>query len=138
MAAIFSSLIILITFWWLGATAYDADILFIESQMVETSNWVSDNISEDRLIAAHDIGALGYFTERKILDLAGLISPDVIPIIRDERALENYLNENSVDYLIAFPDWYPELTNLGKLVNQTRAVMGAGSPKEGMAVYLWP
>jgi hypothetical protein len=39
------------------------------------------------LIAAHDIGALGYFGQRNLLDLAGLISPEVIPFIRDEDRL---------------------------------------------------
>jgi len=33
--------------------------------------------ADDDLIAAHDIGAIGYFAPRPILDLAGLISPDV-------------------------------------------------------------
>ena len=45
---------------------------------------MAHNTPPDALIAAHDIGAVGYFGQRRLLDLAGLVSPEVIPFIRDE------------------------------------------------------
>lgn len=97
-------------FWLLGARAYVQDVAFIESEMVITAKWVSENIPANELIAAHDIGALGYFDTHPILDLAGLVSPEVIPIMRDEDQLRKYLASNDVNYLIAFPDFYPLLS----------------------------
>jgi hypothetical protein len=41
-----------------------------------TGEWLRDNTPPDAVIAALDIGALGYASERRILDLAGLVSPD--------------------------------------------------------------
>ena len=97
-------------FWLLGASTYAKDVALIESEMVTTAKWVAENIPADKLIAAHDIGALGYYDEHELLDLAGLISPEVIPFMRDEEKLAEFLVENNAGYLIAFPDFYPVLS----------------------------
>jgi hypothetical protein len=90
------------------------------------------------LIAAHDIGALGYFSERELVDLAGLISPEVIPFIRDESALENFLTLKEVGYLMTFPNWYPSLTSQAQLIYQTQGLFSPKLGGENMAVYQWP
>lgn len=41
-----------------------------------TGDWLRENTPPGAVIAALDIGALGYRAERRILDLAGLVSPD--------------------------------------------------------------
>jgi len=81
-------------FWLLGIRAYLDDVALIDGEMVAAAAWLADNTAEDELIAAHDIGAIGYFTKRPIVDLAGLVSPDVVPFIRDEPALVEYLETN--------------------------------------------
>ena len=132
-----SGLCILGLFWFLGARAYARDTAIIESEMVTAAQWIEENTEPDALIAAHDIGALGYFGGRDLVDLAGLISPDVIPFIRDETRLASYLDTQEVRYLMTFPEWYPELTAHAVLVYQTQ---GPYSPKlggENMAVYRW-
>lgn len=106
-------------FLFIGAKAYAKDTAVIEQQMVRTAKWVAENTPNDALIAAHDIGALGYFGNRRILDLAGLITPEVIPFIRDSRMLSSYIVEKKADYLIVFPDWYnPSINVQGKVVFQ--------------------
>jgi len=40
--------------------------------------WLRDNTESDAVIAALDIGALGYASERQVLDLMGLVSPEVL------------------------------------------------------------
>jgi hypothetical protein len=98
-----------LAFWGLGARAYLDDVRIIETEMVWPAKWISQNTPPGAVIAAHDIGALGYFGQRKILDMAGLISPEVIPFIRDEKQLGRWLAEKQADYLLTFPGWYPEL-----------------------------
>jgi hypothetical protein len=73
-------------FLW-GARFYADDVSFIEEEMVATAKWIAANTPADAVIAAHDIGALGYFDRHRILDLAGLVSPEVVPFIRDETRL---------------------------------------------------
>jgi hypothetical protein len=105
--------------------------------MVATAKWVAENTPPDALVAAHDIGALGYFGDRPLLDLAGLISPDVIPFIRDEARLRAYLDSQAADYLVTFPGWYPSLTNATLPVFQTQAGFSPSLGGENMAVYRW-
>lgn len=121
----------------LGSRAYARDVAIIESEMVATARWISSHTESQALVAAHDIGALGYFGERRILDLAGLIDPQVIPILRNEAALANYLDEQGADYLMTFPDWYPELTSQAALLFKTEASFSPGAGGENMAVYRW-
>jgi hypothetical protein len=86
------------------------DVYWIESEMVETAKWVQANVPPDAVLAVHDIGALGYYVSNPIVDLAGLITPEVVPFIRDEVRLAGYLVDTSSDYLIVFRNDYPNLT----------------------------
>jgi hypothetical protein len=112
-------------------------VAVIESEMVFVAHWLNQNTPEDVLIAAHDIGAIGYFGDRKLVDLAGLISPDVIPFIRDEDQLGAYLDSLDVDYLVTFPEWYPSLVNRSILIFQTDGAFSPSLGGENMAVYQW-
>jgi arabinofuranosyltransferase len=130
--------ILLASFWLIGAQAYGRDVAVIESEMVAAAKWIAQNTPPQALIAAHDIGALGYFGERKLVDLAGLVSPEVIPFIRDEDRLMRYLNEAGVSYLMTFPGWYPELVNSKTPVFQTHGIYSPLLGGENMQVYSWP
>jgi hypothetical protein len=132
------SISILIAFWVIGANAYAEDVAIIETEMVEPAKWIAENTSQDALIAAHDIGALGFFGHREILDLAGLISPEVIPFIRDESQLANYIEDQGAKYLMTFPDWYPELSSIGESVYRSQSQFSPGAGGENMEIYLWP
>jgi hypothetical protein len=124
-------------FWYLGAQSYGQDVAIIESEMVACSRWISENTEADAIVAAHDIGALGYFGDREVLDLAGLVDADVIPIIRDETALAEWLDARHADYLMTFPGWYPQLTSDAEQIFTTDAPFGPAAGSENMAVYIW-
>jgi hypothetical protein len=128
----------LVIFWGRGAWAYAQDVAVIESEMVTVAGWVSANVPEGALVAAHDIGALGYFGNHDLVDLAGLISPDVIPFLRDETRLAAYLDERGVEYLVTFPDWYPALTSDLTPIYVTNAPYAPSFGETNMAVYRWP
>lgn len=134
----FSIILVTLSFWKIGANGYAEDVGVINSEMVTTANWIAENSPEESLIASHDIGALGYFAERPLLDLAGLVSPDVIPFIRNETRLAEYMNARNPAYLVTFPDWYPELVLHGELVYQTQGEISSSLGGENMAVYRWP
>ena len=129
---------IALSFWILGFNAYADDVSIIETEMVESSRWIAQNTEPEALIAAHDIGALGYFGGREILDLAGLISPEVIPFIRDESRLRELLNIRDADYLMTFPNWYEALNADLVLIYQTGASFSPAAGGENMAIYRWP
>ncbi len=128
---------VLVAFWWIGARAYARDVAVIESEMVAIAHWVNENTSPDAIIATHDIGALGYFSDRTLLDLAGLISPEVIPFLWDGDQLGAYLNAQGADYLVTFPGWYPTMTAPLTPIFQTDSSYSRDLGGENMAIYLW-
>ena len=98
-----------VLFSYIAARQNAYDVYWIESEMVQTAKWVQKNIPPDALLAVHDIGALGYYVPNPIIDMAGLITPQVVPFIRDSSRLAEYLNARSADYLIVFQGQYPGL-----------------------------
>jgi hypothetical protein len=136
-AWVLSLLLLTLAFTVIGAQAYGRDVRFIESEMVTTAQWLDVHVAPDTLIAAHDIGAIGYFTQRPLIDLAGLITPEIIPIIRDEAALFDFIATRQVDYLVTFPSWYPNLTRNPKLTElySTHAPWAPQAGGDNMTVY---
>lgn len=129
--------ILAVAFQVLGARQNGHDVFWIESQMVTTAEWVQENLPSEARLAVHDIGALGYYVQNPLIDMAGLVTPEVIPFIRDESRLADYLDSKSVDYLIAFPGLYPRLTS------RLRPIFEAGLEhetlrfEENMHVFRW-
>ena len=122
----------------IGSFTFAQDVAIIDTEMVTTARWIAVNTPPGATIGAHDIGALGYFGNRTILDLAGLVSPDVIPFIRDENALGKYLTEHRADYLLTFPGWYPQLVKDRSILFQSSGEYSFSAGGEKMTVYPWP
>jgi hypothetical protein len=136
-AWVLSIALVTLLFWLVGARAYARDVAIIESEMVTAARWLASNTPSDALVAAHDIGALGYFSQRQLIDLAGLVSPEVIPFIRDESRLAQFLDACQADYLVTFPEWYPGLVQHGRLIFSTRGEFSPLLGGENMAIYQW-
>jgi len=47
----------------------------------------------------------------QLIDLAGLVSPDVIPLLGDDSQLWGFIQENGAGYVITYPGWCPALTH---------------------------
>jgi hypothetical protein len=88
-----------------GALAFATDVAIVEGEMVTVAEWLARNTPPGTLVASHDIGAIGYFAERPLLDLAGLISPEVIPLLNNEAAMADYILDSEAQYLVTAPGW---------------------------------
>jgi len=110
-----------------GEMALIGDIKTINSLMVEPALWVHDHTDENAIVAVHDIGAMGYYGGRRLIDLAGLIQPELISMIRNEYEIQAYLLKGKADYLVSFTDWYPNLTHIGIPVKQFELSVGGKS-----------
>jgi hypothetical protein len=95
----------------IGAIAYRFDVKFINDEQVTVGKWLRDNTPSDAIVASHDIGAIGYFSQRKLVDSAGLVSPSYIPIVRDQPAILRQLQADGVSYLALLPSWYDKLND---------------------------
>lgn len=131
-----SAALVAVAFYALGARAFQRDVTFIETQMVAAARWVAANTATDARLAAHDIGALGYFAPRPLVDLAGLVTPELVPFMQDETQLAAYLDHAGVEYLVVFPHWYTLLPVGQELLYQAPAYADeAGLGR--LSVYRW-
>lgn len=126
-----------LVFLVVGGMTYQNDIAIIETEMVDTADWLRKNIPAETLVAAHDIGAMGYFSGHTIIDLAGLVNPEVVPIMRNEDSLEDYLDARNVDLLVTFPGWYPRLVDDRVAIYVSGGQYSPRSGGENMAVFTW-
>ncbi len=125
--------------WFNGAQAYQFDVKLINDEQVRIGIWLRDNTPPQSSVATHDIGAIGYFSGRKLVDTAGLISSQYIKIVQNQPAILAQLQTEGVDYLALFPDWYfylyPLLSDQGRKVFQPAETYLAPLGKENMAVF---
>lgn len=122
----------------IGPRTYARDVQNINSEMVASAVWIAENIPPDDLLAIHDIGAVGYFTPRPIFDIAGLVNPEVIPVLLDEEALWGLMRQNDAQYLLAFPNQVPgQDVRDDRLCPLHTPANPSGSPAEGyhMTIY---
>ncbi|MAT44451.1 MAG: hypothetical protein CL609_19120 [Anaerolineaceae bacterium] len=134
---IVSTMLVMIIFVFMGADAYATDVAIIETEMVNTAIWINEFTEQDAIIAAHDIGALGFYGNRLIIDLAGLISPEVIPYINDEVQIIEFLNKRHPDYLMTFENWYNILPLNKTLVYSSTSMFSIEAGGSPMQVYIW-
>jgi hypothetical protein len=97
---------------WASMLGYNTkEIQEIDVQMGE---WLAVNIPADKVVAIDDIGAITFFSPRPIVDLHGLVSPEMWPVLDDSEpgsAVLHFLAANDVRYLAVFPAWQPLLVS---------------------------
>ena len=64
------------------ADAYAWGVQNINAMQVALGRWVAARTPPDTLIALNDVGALSYFGQRRVIDLMGLATPEILPYRR--------------------------------------------------------
>jgi arabinofuranosyltransferase len=99
-----------------GAQAYGWGVQNINAMQVRLGQWVAAETPPDALIALNDLGALSYFGQRRVIDLIGLATPEILPYRREGvDGLLRYLARRCPEYLVIFPAWFPELAGRSDL-----------------------
>ena len=78
---------------------YDFNIDHMLNVRIAAGNYIRDHIPESDTCAAFDIGALRYYGQRPLVDLGGLVDPDLIEWYQAGR-FDQYLTENNVKCLV--------------------------------------
>lgn len=116
------------TFYWAFAgflltTAISVQsVSNINAMQVKIGDWIRNNTARDQLIAANDIGAIGFIGERRILDTVGLVEPDLVEHYRSGGTLPDYLAIRDPAYVVLFPNWYPDLVSGDDLLEEAFSV----------------
>ena len=64
----------------------------LENSLIHWGRWFREHTPPNAIIAAPDIGALGYYSKRRVLDLAGLVTPGMVPLL-EQHTPENIAEE---------------------------------------------
>ncbi|MEK7714941.1 MAG: hypothetical protein AAB387_05755 [candidate division NC10 bacterium] len=100
-----------------AASRYGWAVQNINAMQVHLGRWVDANLPKSARIAVNDIGAIAYFSRREVIDLMGLVTPEIIPYRRQgEPGVLRYLLETCPDHLIIFPAWFPQIASNTELL----------------------
>ena len=109
---------------WNSGAAFGKAALFahnvrdINAMQVEMAHRLARQLPPDALVAANDVGALAYFTDLRVLDLVGIVSPEVQQVlfplrhadrVTRQRALFQLLIALKPQAIVVFPQWYREI-----------------------------
>ena len=75
----------------------------LRGSLIEWGRWLDRNAAPDALIATPDIGAIGYYSRRRVLDIGGLVTPRMVPLL--ERSPEEDVVANLGFARFARPDY---------------------------------
>jgi hypothetical protein len=96
------------------APVYATSVKNIQELHVRMGRWMAEHLPPGSRVAANDVGAIAYFSRRRILDLEGLVSPEVLPYrVHQDRGLR-VVTDQQPDYLVIFPAWYPDIVASGE------------------------
>ncbi len=106
------------TLYW--NRVYDANLEHMQDVRIAAARHAIAALPAGSVIAAFDVGAIRYYAERPILDLGGLIDPQLGDVYRHAGSLDRYLAERGVDYVIlpgrantAADGWFDFATEMG-------------------------
>ncbi|MEM7048763.1 MAG: hypothetical protein AAF604_03850 [Acidobacteriota bacterium] len=103
-----------------GLGVFAQNVANIRDGDLRVAEWVDATVPPEGVIALQDIGAVGYFTPHRLVDLAGIISPQVQTAVRASRrpedptgqaGMERFLAGQQPDLLIVFDRWFPALVS---------------------------
>jgi hypothetical protein len=94
-----------------GASRYVQNVRDIESGDVRLARWLGPRLPPEATLAVDDIGALKFLLPNRVLDLAGIVSPEVHAYARRSAAATrsfcpgvlDFVRERRPDYLAIFP-----------------------------------
>jgi hypothetical protein len=97
-----------------GAARYARNVANVEQSDVAAGRWIAANLPPEAVLGVQDVGAIAYLAPNPILDLVGIVTPEILggsgsggsPPVRNMEWLAARVRERAVDYLVIFPGSY--------------------------------
>lgn len=102
-----------------GVPRYLQTLGNVEDSDVRAARWLAPRLPPQATLAVQDIGALKFWLPNQVIDLAGIVTPEVQSVLSAgrgegdtywEKRLYDFLATRRPDYLVVFPNSYPLLT----------------------------
>lgn len=100
-------------------------------RQVEAAKWLKNNTPEGSIIATHDVGAIAFYSDRKIVDVVGLINPEFIPKLNSKEFagfVQEQMKKQKVNYAAFLKEWF-------QVVNQAPLFTAGENNFEIMEIY---
>jgi hypothetical protein len=106
-----------------AAERYGWAVQNINAMQVYLGHWLAQNTPASATLAVNDIGAITFFSRRPVLDLMGLVTPEILPYRRQgETGVIDYVTQRCPDYVVIFPTWFPRLAARRDLLTAVHSV----------------
>ncbi|MBN2384422.1 hypothetical protein JXQ70_16220 [bacterium] len=132
-AVLLHALLALITIWQLsrlpvGMTMYAQQCSYYLGRHVAAAQWLQKQTPPDAITGTHDIGAMGFLADRRLVDMAGLIDPEIVPHLHDHEYMKQWLFKGGVDYVAVLNTWYT-------VINVNPLAVFAPDPGEALSIF---
>ena len=105
----------------LGAGRYGQSVVNVEDSDVRMARLLQEVLPPQATLAVNDIGALKFLLPNRIIDLAGIATPEVQQWVRRAIAesgdyhlgISGFLQRTRPDYLVVFPTWFSGMLQHG-------------------------
>jgi len=77
----------------------------IEDLQVATARWCRDHLPPAAVVATHDVGALGFYSMRPVVDVMGLLDRGIQGHVGDPEATLSFMRARHVTHLAFLANW---------------------------------
>ncbi len=108
-----------------GAGRYALSVANVAASDVAAGRWIASHLPAEARLAVQDIGAIAYYAPNPLLDLVGIVNPEIRRVVEvgEDRAplarlgrLFGFVERAGADFLVLFPESYGGLRTLEDLV----------------------
>ncbi len=92
----------------LGSADYTYFCQYTWERHERTGQWLAEHTPPGSVIAAHDVGAIAYYSGRKVIDIVGVVYPEAVSHLNATGYLDylrDLFDRKHVTYLACLQDW---------------------------------
>ena len=102
----------------LGAGRYVQSVSNVQDSDVRIARWLAPRLPPQAVLAVNDIGAIKFLLPNRVIDLAGIVNPEIRRALNRgvsqgipwEQTIADEIARRQPDYLVIFPAWFPHLS----------------------------
>lgn len=96
---------------------YQGICLYHWERHERAGRWLAEKTPEDAVVATHDIGAIAYYSHRRVVDIVGILDPEIVPHLGTREYIprvQEILEREGVTHLAVLRNWL-EVSNVEPL-----------------------